>query len=899
MAAAVLGPGAAPAARADTSFVFHGGGFGHALGMSQYGAMGMARSGFTYQQILTHYYTGITVSAPGVPATIRVGLRQGSESFRLTGTGNFNFSATKGGPAVAIGSANQWWAITRTGTLLYLTGPDNVKRGPYSQVWQSTNAGEHLKLVEWNGSQWVTTGDYAHGQMQVVANSGGSATYVVLQDLTLEQYVAGIGEVPSTWPTAAKQAQAVAARTYGARLITTGGRSNCGCDLFDDTRDQVYSGWATEQQSGWTSAVNSTPGVVATYQGTLITAYYSSSSGGWTEDNEKVWGGSAIAYLRGVEDPYDNQPENPNYRWTRTFSGTALSSTLNGWLAARGRAQIGTVQSVVYPAPRGHGGRIIIPTAGGGGATFNGTSGQARLSGEDLRGALGFPGSMIVDPSNVATTDVSGGWVVDALGGFHSFGGAASPSGGRYRSTWTVRDATARGDGRGGYVLDGNGTLDTLNGAPGLAKVPAFGSDIARSIALSGNGDQGQILDGYGGLHPIGTATSLGPGPYWNGWDIARAVALTADGKGAYVLDGYGGIHPVGTAPAVSGAPYFGFDIARDIALRRGGGGYVLDGYGGLHAFGGAPAATGGSYHGGSDTAAALVLRSRGAGGYVVERGGPLVAMGGAPVLTVPDSFTNNAARAVVLPPDPGAYVMAGSGQVAAAGLAPGVTGSPSFSSDIGRDLVMRPNATGYEVDGYGGIHEIGAGAHVHTGGQFFSGQDRIRAIALTPDGTQGYTLDKNGTLYNFDGAPAVTVTGSWWADSADIARALTLTGSAKGYLLDEGGALHEFGGAPALFSGPPSWYAPGQNKFVAFALAPDQTSGYVLESNGTLHPFGSAPAATAPGVTAPARDVILRPDGRSGWVVDAGGGLRPFGGAPPVSGGLGSGQVGRAGTNG
>jgi len=47
------------------TFVFTGKGFGHGVGMSQWGAQGMALGGSTYQQILAHYYSGTALSAVG------------------------------------------------------------------------------------------------------------------------------------------------------------------------------------------------------------------------------------------------------------------------------------------------------------------------------------------------------------------------------------------------------------------------------------------------------------------------------------------------------------------------------------------------------------------------------------------------------------------------------------------------------------------------------------------------------------------------------------------------------------------------------------------------------------------------------------------------------------------
>jgi stage II sporulation protein D len=50
-------------ANEETSFVFTGNGWGHGVGLCQLGASGMARAGASYQDILKHYYTGVSVAA--------------------------------------------------------------------------------------------------------------------------------------------------------------------------------------------------------------------------------------------------------------------------------------------------------------------------------------------------------------------------------------------------------------------------------------------------------------------------------------------------------------------------------------------------------------------------------------------------------------------------------------------------------------------------------------------------------------------------------------------------------------------------------------------------------------------------------------------------------------------
>jgi stage II sporulation protein D len=58
LGASLLGPGAASGA---TLFTLNGHGWGHGIGMSQYGALGYAQHGWTHQQILQHYFTGTSI----------------------------------------------------------------------------------------------------------------------------------------------------------------------------------------------------------------------------------------------------------------------------------------------------------------------------------------------------------------------------------------------------------------------------------------------------------------------------------------------------------------------------------------------------------------------------------------------------------------------------------------------------------------------------------------------------------------------------------------------------------------------------------------------------------------------------------------------------------------------
>jgi stage II sporulation protein D len=142
--------------------------------------------------------------------------------------------------------------------------------------------------------------DVAAGKLQVV------------NTLKLDEYVKGVAglEMPPTWPAAALEAQAVAARTYAlARLTTLGaGRTY---DVYADTRSQAYGGVDAETPAV-SNAVDATARRVLLYGGKVITAFYSSSSGGRTVSAAEAFG-TPLPYLVSVADPYDTV--SPNHDW--------------------------------------------------------------------------------------------------------------------------------------------------------------------------------------------------------------------------------------------------------------------------------------------------------------------------------------------------------------------------------------------------------------------------------------------------------------------------------------------------------------------------------------------------------------------------------------------------------
>jgi stage II sporulation protein D len=287
-------------ASASTIFVVKGHGFGHGIGMSQYGAQGFAQHGWDYRRILAHYYRGTTIgSAP--TKTIRVLLRSGAGS--LTVSHVSRAGTRKLNPAVA-------YTVRARGSGVTISGGGKTRRfsGP----------------VRLRGPRGYTVLGGAYRGAMEVRPSISSRGVTAIDVLSLDNYVRGVvpGEMPPIWLAEALKVQAVAARSYA--LAT-----DAGGPLFDqyaDTRSQAYHGMSAEQPST-NAAVRGTAGQVVLSGGTIATTYYFSTSGGRTENVENVFYGAApTPYLKSVKDPYDGA--SPRHAWQLRFTRSQIQARL-------------------------------------------------------------------------------------------------------------------------------------------------------------------------------------------------------------------------------------------------------------------------------------------------------------------------------------------------------------------------------------------------------------------------------------------------------------------------------------------------------------------------------------------------------------------------------------------
>ncbi|MGH2761239.1 MAG: SpoIID/LytB domain-containing protein, partial [Thermoleophilaceae bacterium] len=343
---------AAPA-DAAVRHVIRGAGFGHGIGMSQYGAYGFALEGSDYDQILAHYYTGTRLStAPSRP--VRVLLQPNDPYIRVRGATRIAGRRLRARTTyVARQAGNRILIRTSSGRRVARVGNGARFRGP--------NA---LRLLG-PALNYISDGLY-RGAVELRTEGWGVTAINVLD---IDTYVRGVvaGEMPSSWPLEALKAQAVAARTYALATRKTTGLF----DQYPDTRSQVYRG-VTGESVRSDAAVEATAGRILTYAGEPAVTYYFSTSGGHTENVEYSFVGSlSKPWLVGVPDPYDSQ--SPYHRW-RVRSSTRR---LDRALGAPGRFKR------VKVLDRGVSPRVVR-------ARVVGTRGSRTLTGPQIRARLGL-----------------------------------------------------------------------------------------------------------------------------------------------------------------------------------------------------------------------------------------------------------------------------------------------------------------------------------------------------------------------------------------------------------------------------------------------------------------------------------------------------------------------------
>lgn len=354
LAASALG--SAVPARADTavapksgSITIQGAGWGHGKGMSQYGARGAASKGLSYKQILGFYYPGTDLKSLDDDKTIRVWITADNDNglhFRPA-TGQVVSDSAGKKVTLPTGSKYTKWVIKRSGSKRVLSYRNtsgkyvkySTKLSP-TRVWYVSNSKTGIvKLAMPNGSTRSYRGKLGYR----FSGSSGSRT---VNYVSMAKYLRGVvsAEMPASWPAEALKAQAVAARTYAARLRASVA-SGATYDLCDTSACQVYKGTAAEY-AATDKAISGTADKVVMYKGKPALTMFSSSNGGWSAS-----GGSSYPYLKAQKDTYD-PIFNPNRSWSVSLSSSKIQKAY---------PSVGTLMSVQITKRDGdgtYGGRV-------------------------------------------------------------------------------------------------------------------------------------------------------------------------------------------------------------------------------------------------------------------------------------------------------------------------------------------------------------------------------------------------------------------------------------------------------------------------------------------------------------------------------------------------------------
>ncbi|GAB3246143.1 SpoIID/LytB domain-containing protein [Kineosporia babensis] len=331
----------------------YGHGWGHGMGMSQYGAQGAARLGCGYKTILKTYYHDVSLTKQNLNAPVVLNLGSGASKSKLQArTGSVRWSSSVRNVVQPKGTT---WTVSRKtinsrpGIALF---DDAGKRRMFVQnsgLMSAAHTGKVVNVYPYGGSTKLST---RYDTARFVGSKDGITVKEVITasdgQSAVQKYLMGLAEVPISWPIEALKAQTVAARTY---LASKYSESSEAYVLSTTTYDQVYKGWDVESvdlagTGRWRKAVTATnEQVLVDGSGRRIEALYSSSMGGYTENREYVWGNYEISYLKPVDDSrWDAASDNPFRNWSVGMSKKVFAkkfgfdSVSSYKVAARGKS---------------------------------------------------------------------------------------------------------------------------------------------------------------------------------------------------------------------------------------------------------------------------------------------------------------------------------------------------------------------------------------------------------------------------------------------------------------------------------------------------------------------------------------------------------------------------------
>jgi SpoIID/LytB domain protein len=281
------------------SFEFTGSGYGHGVGMSQIGAKARAVSGESATAILNYYYKDVQVAPYVDTHTIRVNIAHQVKSVAFTThTPGARIDVFEGDIGNSIESApiNSFVTKKRATFTVGSLSRSNV----ITLRW----VGENSIITMTDGSV-STKYKYGYITIKVVKGAMEVTNTLALRD----EYLWGISEVPSSWPAAMLEAQAIASRSYALSKLSVI-RPSCDCQVYSHITDQNFVGFSKESEPRvglfWKDAVSRTivdtsTSLVVLSNGKPAQTYFFSSSGGATQTSRDAWG-EATAFTQSVPD---------------------------------------------------------------------------------------------------------------------------------------------------------------------------------------------------------------------------------------------------------------------------------------------------------------------------------------------------------------------------------------------------------------------------------------------------------------------------------------------------------------------------------------------------------------------------------------------------------------------
>ncbi len=260
-------------------------------------------------------------------------------------------------------------------------------------------------VLTWNGKKY-------RGELIITRTDSG---FLVVNSLPMDSYLRGVVPLEIGSRTSAEfaavQAQAVAARTYAYKHLT----SSRGFDMYATVQDQVYGGVDAEKPQADT-AIMTTRDVVVLYNGQPITTPYHSTCGGSTAGVSEVWYDQPDQpYLRPVSDriPGTNNfycDSSPRFSWTQSYDAAGLRAVMEKYLAAYTKAPKSGLGKITDIREQGRtpSGRIAA-------LTVQTESGSYTLRGNDIRFVLRDPKGAILNSTSFSFTKETSGGEVSSL----------------------------------------------------------------------------------------------------------------------------------------------------------------------------------------------------------------------------------------------------------------------------------------------------------------------------------------------------------------------------------------------------------------------------------------------------------------------------------------------------